>query len=136
MKVSLVTMELKPISPEYRGWWRIIETSMWMKEDLDMLGPALISFTGNGDRLRMLVLLAHVKCRQTKLGVSFTWKGAWEWDQMSGTGTVKLANDGRLSGVIKIKYGDESTFIAERSIAPDEPIQTPPSYKDKWRRRW
>lgn len=129
-------MELKPISPEYRGWWRIIETSMWMKEDLDMLGPALISFTGNGDRLRMLVLLAHLKCRQTKLGVSFTWKGAWEWDQMTGTGRVKLTQDGRLNGVIKIKYGDESTFIAERAIAPDEPIQSPPRYQDKWRQRW
>jgi hypothetical protein len=29
----------------------------------------------------MLVLLAYVNCRPTKTGVSFTWEGAWEFDQ-------------------------------------------------------
>ena len=128
-------MEQKPIPTEYLGWWRIIETSLWMKDDLDMLGTALISFTGSGDRLRMLALLANVKCKSTKLGISFTWRGAWEFDQMSGSGRVRLDKDGRLNGLIKIKHGDESTFIAERSNEPVYPIPAPPSYKDKWRRR-
>ena len=103
--------------------------SAWSNSKLDILGPALISFTGYDDRLRMLALLAHVTCKPTKTGVSFTWEGAWEYDQMSGTGRVKLGKDGRLKGVFKIKDGDES---AEE---PDDPIQTPPSYRDKWRRR-
>lgn len=128
-------MEQEFISPEYRGWWRITQTSQWISEELDLLGPALISFTGHGDRLRMLALLAHVTCKSTKLGVSFTWVGAWEFDQMSGSGRVKLGKDGRLKGVIKIKHGDESTFVAERAAEPDEPIPLPPSYQDKWRRR-
>ena len=51
---------------------------------------------------------------------------------MSGTGSVKLGKDGRLHGRIKIKDGDESTFVAERSTAPAEPIPHPPSYRDKW----
>lgn len=55
---------------------------------------------------------------------------------MSGSGRVKLGKDGRLKGVIKIKGGDECTFVAEPSEAPDEPIPLPPSYRDKWRRRW
>lgn len=129
-------MEQEPISDEYRGWWRITQTSQWISEELDLLGPALISFTGAGDRLRMLALLAHVTCKPTKLGVSFTWEGAWEFDPMSGSGRVRLGKDGRLKGVIKIKHGDESTFVAERSVEPDEPIPLPPSYRDKWRRRW
>lgn len=129
-------MEQKPISSEIEGWWRIIETSQWSHKYLDMLGPALILFTGYGDRLRMVALLAHVICKPTKLGVSFTWEGAWEFDPMSGSGHVKLGKDDRLKGVIKIKGGDESTFIAERSVEPDEPIPFPPSYRDKWRRRW
>ena len=62
------------------------------------------------------------------------WEGAWEYDQMSGTGSVKLSKDGRLHGRIKIKRGDESTFIAEKVAAPIEPIPDPPSYRDKWRR--
>jgi hypothetical protein len=101
-----------------------------------MLGPALISITGYDDRLRLMVLLAHVTWKPTQLGLSFKWTGAWEFDPMSGSGRVKLGKDGRLQGVIKIQSGDESTFIAERSIEPDQLIESPPHYRDQWRRRW
>ena len=74
------------------------------------------------------------RCRPTKSGVSFTWQGAWEWDRMSGTGSVKLRKDGRIAGRLKIKNGDDSTFVAERTEEPREPIPDPPSYRDKWRR--
>ena len=125
------------IPPEYRGWWRIVETSTWVNDGLDALGTALLSIgTGHGDRLRMHCLLAYVNCKPTKAGVSFTWEGAWEFDQRSGTGHVKLGKDGRLRGKFRIKQGDDSTFIAERAEEPDEPIPDPPSYRDKWRRRW
>jgi hypothetical protein len=123
------------IAPEYRGWWRIVETPTWMESGLDILGPALISLTGSGDRLRMHCLLAYVNAKATKTGVSFTWKGAWEYDPVSGTGTARLGKDGRLRGTIKIRDGDGSTFLAERTEEPDEPIADPPSYRDKWRRR-
>jgi hypothetical protein len=126
----------KEVPQEYYGWWRIIETSQWGDEGIDMVGKALISLTGYDDRLRMFVLLAQVNCRPTKTGVSFTWHGSWEYDPMSGTGSVRLRNDGRLAGRIKIEDGDESTFVAERAEEPDEPIPDPPSYRDKWRRRW
>lgn len=124
------------IPPEYSGWWRIVETSQWVDDQLDTLGPALISLTGEDDRLRMLCLLAYVDCIATNAGVSFTWNGSWEYDQVSGTGRVELRKDGRLAGLIKIKQGDESTFVAERADEPDEMIPDPPSYRDKWRRRW
>jgi hypothetical protein len=55
---------------------------------------------------------------------------------MSGTGTVRLGKDGKLHGTIRIKDSDDSTFMAERVSAPAEPIPDPPSYRDKWRRRW
>lgn len=122
------------IPTEYRGWWRIVETSEWSSKFLDDLGPALISLTGYGDRLRMLTLLAYVNCKPTKAGVSFSWEGAWEFDPMSGSGRVKLGKDGRLKGLFRIKGGDESTVVAERAAEPEEPIPGPPSYRDKWRR--
>jgi hypothetical protein len=122
------------IPEEYAGWWHIVELPTW-PVDLDILGPALLSLTGRGDRLRMFVLLAHVEAKPTKRGVSFTWQGAWEYDQLGGTGNVTLGEDGRLRGRFKIKDGDGSTFVAERTTPPDAPIQEPPSYRDKWRRR-
>jgi|SRR5579883_2342186 len=121
------------IPPEYDGWWRIVETSQWDDRYLDSLGPALLSLTGRADRLRMHCLLACVNCKATKTGVSFAWEGAREFDQVSGIGSVKLAKDGRLQGQIKIKDGDASTFVAERTSAPSKPIPEPPSYRDKWR---
>jgi hypothetical protein len=126
---------MEELPREIAGWWRIMETSQWDNDDLEILGPALLSLTGYDDRLRMHCLLAYVNCKPTKAGVSFTWEGAWEYDQLSGSGAVKLARDGTLKGTLRIKDGDSSTFIAERAMAPDEPIQNPPSYRDKWRRR-
>lgn len=125
-----------PIPSEYRGWWRIIETSQWSSRFLDSLGPAVLSVTGRADRLRMHCLLAYVNCKPTKSGVSFTWEGAWEYDPMSGSGRVTLGKDGRLKGSIRIKDGDSSTFVAVRTEEPDQPIEEPPSYRDKWRQRW
>lgn len=122
------------LDPNLRGWWRIIETSQWVDDGLDDLGPALISITGHADRLRMHCLLAYVNVKATKSGASFTWEGAWEYDQMSGTGSVRIGKDGKLRGQIKIRNGDESTFTAERAAEPAEPIPNPPSYRDKWRR--
>jgi hypothetical protein len=120
------------------GWWRIVETAQWVSDGLDDLGPTLISITGFGDRLRMHCLLAYVNVKPTKTGASFTWEGAWEYDPMIGTGSVRLGNDGKLRGRVKIKNGDESTIVAERTAEPAEPIPHPPSYRDNWRtrRRW
>ena len=55
---------------------------------------------------------------------------------MTGSGHVTLAKDGRLRGTFRIKNGDSSRFIAIRAEEPDEPIPSPPSYRDKWSRRW
>jgi hypothetical protein len=126
---------MEEIPAKLEGWWRIVDTSMWGSDDIDTLGTALLSLTGDGDRLRMCCLLAYVNARPTKAGVSFTWEGAWEYDQLSGTGSVTLGRDGRLKGRFRIKDGDASTFVAVRAEEPDEPIQDPPSYRDKWRRR-
>ena len=117
------------------GWWRIVDTSTWGPAGLDDLGPALISLTGHGDRLRMHCLLAYVDVHATKSGVSFSWRGAWEYDQLTGRGAAKVGKDGRLSGTIKIEAGDASSFVAERSTPPEHPIPDPPLYRDKWGRR-
>ena len=81
---------MSEVPAEYAGWWRIVETSQWPDDELDICGPALLSLTGQGDRLRMCCLLAYVDCKTTKTGVTFTWEGAWGFDQLSGTGSVKL----------------------------------------------
>ena len=128
-------MEKVLIPSEYRGWWRILETSQWVNKYLDENGTALMSITGEDDCLRMFSLLAESIFAPTKAGLSFTWQGSWEWDPVSGTGRVKLGKDGLLKGFIKIHAGDESTFLAKRTEEPLEPIPPPLDYRDKWGRR-
>jgi hypothetical protein len=67
-----------------------LETSQWVNEGLDDLGPAMLSITGDEDQLRMHCLLAYVHVKPAKSGASLTWEGAWEYDPISGTGGVKL----------------------------------------------
>jgi|SRR5579863_9817029 len=129
-KDQLVGRELPA---ELYGWWRITETSQWVSDGMDDLGIAMISITGQDDRLRLHCLLARVQLMPTKTGASFTWPGAWESDPMRGTGRLRLGRDGRIHGRIAIEDGDQSTFIAEQTTAPPVPIQDPPSYRDKWR---
>jgi hypothetical protein len=126
-------MSHSEIPYEYEGWWRIVETSQWDDSSLDILGEAIISITGYGDRLRMFTLLANVNCKVIKSGISFTFNGSWEYDPVSGSGNVRLRKDGKLSGKIRIKGGDESSFIAERTDEPEDHIQHPPRLRDKWR---
>jgi hypothetical protein len=59
----------------------------------------------------MFALLAHVNCKAAKTGKSFTWRGAWEYDPVSGTGSVRIRKDGRLAGRIKIKNGGGRTLL-------------------------
>ena len=68
-------MTVPTIPAEYRGWWRIVDTATWVNDGLDDLGPALLSITGDDDRLRMHCLLAYVTWTPTKTGLSFSWKG-------------------------------------------------------------
>lgn len=73
------------IPAEIAGWWRVVETSQWTSDGLDILGSALLSLgTGGGDRLRMHALLAFVNAKPTKTGVSFTWVRLREGDSRSG----------------------------------------------------
>jgi hypothetical protein len=58
------------IPADRAGWWRIVDTGTWGSRDMDALGPALLSLTGHGDRLRMLFLLAYVNAKPTKTGVA------------------------------------------------------------------
>lgn len=104
---------------------------------LNIIGTALLSISGRGDRLRMHCLLAYVNWKVNAASLSFTWNGSWEFDEMTGTGNVRLRRDARLDGKFAIKNGDKSTFIAERAEPPARPISHPPSWRNKWgSRRW
>jgi hypothetical protein len=52
-----------------------------------------------------------------KLGekLEFTWEGGDENDEANGSGWLRLKDDDKLAGKIKIHSGDSSLFLAERA---------------------
>lgn len=131
------SQEVLPIPDEYRGWWRIVSTSQWGDDHLDLIGPAMFSIGTrgtHGGQWRMIALLGDVVWSVTRASLRFELTGSWEYDPTVATGAVKLGKDERLAGTFKIQRGDSSTFIAERVDAPSQPLPTPPSPRDKWRR--
>ena len=107
-------MNLKQLT----GQWRIIETDQWSSEDLDMLGPAQITFgrQGHGD-LQMLAIEAsidyEISQRNGQPFVEFSWSGFDEGDPVSGRCWACI-DSGLLSGRLLIHEGDKCSFVAKR----------------------
>jgi hypothetical protein len=45
----------------------------------------------------------------------FTWEGAAEMDEASGSGWLQLSSKDEMEGLIKFHGGDKSTFKARRA---------------------
>lgn len=100
------------------GRWRIVETELWDREDLDLVAPAFIEF--QPDRTGSFGLIAvsrRIDWRSEGIGcsvVEFSWEGTDEGDHVSGRGSAALQEDGALDGRIYFHLGDASGFRAER----------------------
>jgi hypothetical protein len=102
-------------TPAFAGRWRIVEMDQW--EDLDLLEPAHLTFTGNeGGELVFMAVEADLDVRYgSRDGLAcaeFSWEGAD--DNANGRGWAALDTAGRLVGHIFIHKGDDSGFVAER----------------------
>ena len=99
------------------GRWRITEMDKW--DEVDLLGSAHITFTGNDSgELVFLALEADLDVRYgTRDGAAcaeFSWEGFDDGSPASGRGWAALGTVGRLVGHFFIHKGDDSGFIAER----------------------
>lgn len=97
------------------GRWQIIATDLWDKDYLDMLEPAHITFQANGTgEFAFGTVTATLQCYYASDGVSFTWIGSDEMDEVSGDGSADLTEDGTLEGEICFHNGDDAEFKARR----------------------
>ena len=101
----------------FAGQWRIVEMDQW--EDLDLVEPAHITFTGKEDgELVFCAIEADLDVRYGSRDGSacaeFTWEGSDDNTHASGRGWAALGTAGRLVGHIFIHKGDGSGFVAQR----------------------
>ena len=104
-------------SRAFAGRWRIAEMDQW--DELDLLGPAHITFAGrDGGEFMFLAVHAELDvrygARDGSACAEFSWEGFDDGTPISGRGWAVLGTAGRLVGHLFIHKGDDSGFVAER----------------------
>lgn len=102
------------------GRWRIVEMDLWDMEDIDLVEPGYIEFSGDQTgHFRLVAVQGYLDCRpgpmRERPHVDFTWEGDDEGDRVSGRGWATLDPDGSLRGHIYFHLGDDSAFRALRA---------------------
>lgn len=102
----------------FKGRWRIAEMDMFGDDDLDLGGPAHITFAAADGEMAFCALGAthdiRYGARDGSACAEFTWQGFDDGTPVQGRGWATLGSAGRLVGHIFIHDGDDSGFVAVR----------------------
>ena len=103
----------------YIGEWHIAEMEMWDEDYFNMDVQAYIKVKEDRLGVFQFGLVSGgidgevLKCGE-KERFEFTWDGNDESDPAQGSGWFEVMNENRISGKIKLHFGDSSTFSAIR----------------------
>jgi hypothetical protein len=97
------------------GRWRIVEADLWDRDYLDLVEPAamIIRADGRGE-IAFGAMQASLDLEYGRSTVFFTWAGFDEMDEVSGSGSAELLDDGSLEIQFAYHLGDEAVLKAER----------------------
>ena len=102
----------------FPGRWRIVEMDMFGDDDLDLAGPAHITFAADDGEMAFCAvngaLDVRYGARDGSACAEFSWEGFDDNHPASGRGWAKLGTAGRLVGHFYIHKGDDSGFVCER----------------------
>jgi hypothetical protein len=102
------------------GLWYIYEMEMWDEDYFNEETQAYIEIApeNNGEFQFGLVtgsIDGELEDHNGKERFVFTWEGAAEMDEASGSGWLQLSSKDQAEGLIKFHGGDRSTFKARRA---------------------
>jgi hypothetical protein len=102
------------------GLWHIYEMDMWDEDYFNMETQAYIEITPtNGGEFQFGLVTGSIdgdlEDINGKERFAFTWDGADEMDEASGSGWLQLSSKDEVEGLIKFHGGDRSTFKAQRA---------------------
>jgi hypothetical protein len=98
------------------GRWRIVGADLWDREYLDLCGPASFVVRANGDgEIAFGALQASLDIDYGPNEIGFTWAGFDEMDEVSGSGSAELQEDGSLEIEFEYHLGDEAVLRAVRN---------------------
>ena len=98
------------------GKWRIVEADLWDRDYLDLVEPAHITFNKNGrGEFAFGVVNATMELEYARRVVFFTWVGFDEGDQVNGSGSAELDDDGAIEIELSFHNGDDAVLKARRA---------------------
>ena len=97
------------------GRWRILEADLWDRDYLDLCGPASLVVRANGDgEIVFGAMQASLDIDYGPDEIGFTWAGFDEMDEVSGSGSAELQDDGSIEIAFEYHLGDEAVLKAVR----------------------
>ena len=98
------------------GRWRIVEADLWDRDYLDLVEPAYIVFSNNGrGEFAFGAVNGSMDLEYGRRIVFFTWAGFDEMDEVNGSGSAELDDDGTLEIEISFHLGDDASLKARRA---------------------
>jgi hypothetical protein len=98
------------------GKWRIVDADLWDRDYLDLVEPASINIRADGHgEIAFGAMQASLDLEFSPSTVFFTWAGFDEMDEVSGSGSAELLDDGSIEIEFAYHLGDEAVLKARRS---------------------
>ncbi len=95
------------------GRWRIIEADMWERDYLDLVEDAFMSIGADGHgEIAFGAMQAGLDLEYSRTLVFFTWAGFDEMDEVWGSGSAELQDDGTLEIELSFHGGDDAVLKA------------------------
>ncbi len=106
-----------PMSPLI-GRWRIVEADVWDDDYLDLIAPAMMIIKSDGHgEIAFGAMQATLDLEYARSLVFFTWAGFDEMDEVTGSGSAELLDDGSLQIDFAYHLGDEAVLRAVRATS-------------------
>ena len=100
------------------GRWRIVAADLWERDYLDLCGPAMLDIRADGHgEIAFGALQADLYLAYGRYDVSFDWEGCDEMDEVRGSGSAELLDDGSLEIEFEYHRGDDATLKAVRDTS-------------------
>jgi len=107
-----------PMDCQLIGRWRIVSADLWERGHLDLCGPAMLDIRADGHgEIAFGALQASLDLAYGYSDVAFDWEGSDEMDEVRGSGSAELLEDGSLEIEFEYHRGDDAILKAIRDTS-------------------
>ena len=100
------------------GRWRIVAADLWERDYLDLCGPAMLDIRADGHgEIAFGALQASLDLACGHADACFDWEGCDEMDEVRGSGSAELLDDGSLEIEFDYHRGDDTILKAVRDTS-------------------